>query len=269
MSFSSDDSLTDLPLPYDISTAVSRALRINSTDGSISPDDDCKVIYPLTAVESTSHALKNQPTIEQYNRNRKRSSSSYTYENSFQSNLDQTGLHYYQPPGPLIYDQFSMDAWSDNTVTVTICSSSESMLDSQNDMEQLDQFCNYIVSNCDEELPLADSSSSAQAAATAAAAVAPVFPSNSCPRPPYHYQYQVGMDSPPRKKCRSSASSLGEYQHPTSTESSPEKGAVIPLQAAQNNRWMMTLENSPLWQQFNRIGNEMVITKGGRYTYYL
>ena len=264
MSFSSDDSLGDLPLPYDISTAVSRALRINSTDGSSSPDDGSKVAHPsnsLTAVDTTSHAIKEQVAMPQFNRTRQPSSASYVYENTLQPNFTPTGLHHYSNPGPpAIYDQFGMeavDAWNDNTVTVSICSSSESMLDSQNDMEQLDQFCNYIVSNSDEELPL-ENNSSTPAGATAA----PIYPSNSFPGPAYYYQYPtVGMDTSPRKRQRST-STYGEYQYPTScssTESSPEK-YVSQL----HDCWTMKLENSCLWRQFDQIGTEMVITKGGR-----
>ena len=262
MSFSSDDSLGDLPLPYDISTAVSRALRINST-GSTSPDDGSKVVHPsnsLTAVDTTSHAIKAHVAMPpQLNRTRQPSSASYVYENTLQPNFTPTGLHHYPNPGqPAIYDQFGMeavDAWNDNTVTVSICRSSESMLDSQNDMEQLDQFCSYIVSNSDEELPLENNSSTGQSAA-------PIYPSNSFPGPAYYYQYPpVGLDSPPRKKQRST-SSIREYHYPTScssTESSPEKCV-----GAQNVRWTMKLENLSLWRQFDQIGTEMVITKGGR-----
>ena len=154
-----------------------------------------------------------------------------------------------------------METWNDNTWTVTVCSSSENMLDSQNDMVELDEFCNYIMCDGDEELTLVDDSSSAQAAAADL-----VFPSNPFPSPAY--QFRVGVDSPPRKKHRSSAPNIEEYQCPTScisTESSPVNDADRPLQADGNNRWTMTLENGPLWQQFDRIGTEMVITKAGRY----
>lgn len=266
MSFSSDDSLGDLPLPYDISTAVSRALRINSTDGSSSPDDGSKVAHPsnsLTAVDTTSHAIKERVAMPQFNCTRQPSSASYVYENTLQPNFTPTDLHHYSNPGQsTIYDQFAMeavDAWNDNTVTVSICNSSESMLDSQNDMEQLDQFCNYIVSNSDEELPLDNNNSS-----PAGAAAAPLYPSNSFPGPAYYYQYPaaVGMETPPRKRQRSTSTTYREYQYPTScssTESSPEK-CVDQL----HDRWEIKLENSSLWRQFDRIGTEMVITKGGR-----
>ena len=264
MSFSSDDSLGDLPLPYDISTAVSRALRINST-GSTSPDDGTKVAHPsnsLTAVDASSHAIKAHIAMPQFNRSRQPSSASYVYENTLQPNFTPTGLHHYPNPGqPAIYDQFGMeavDAWSDNTVTVSICRSSESMLDSQNDMEQLDQFCSYIVSNSDEELPLENNSSTGQAASAA-----PIYPSNAFPGPAYYYQYPpMGIESPPRKKQRST-SSYREYHYPTScssTESSPEKCAGVRDAAS----WRIKLENLQLWRQFDQIGTEMVITKGGR-----
>lgn len=264
MSFSSDDSLGDLPLPYDISSAVSRALRINST-GSTSPDDGSKVVHPsnsLTAVDTSSHSIKAQVAMPHFNRSRQPSNASYVYENTLQPNFTTpTGPHQYPTPGqPAIYDQFGMeavDAWNDSTVTVSICRSSESMLDSQNDMEQLDQFCSYIVSNSDEELPLENNNSSGLAAA-------PIYPSNSFPGPAYYYQYPpVGLDSPPRKKQRSTTSSYRDYHYPTScssTESSPEKCV-----GAQNAAcWTMRLENLSLWRQFDQIGTEMVITKGGR-----
>ena len=106
-------------------------------------------------------------------------------------------------------------------------------------------------------------SNSSQASATSF-----VFPSDPFSSP--EFQFPVGVDSrsPPRKKHRSSAPSLEEYQDLSScssSESSPEKGTVSPLQAVGSDCWTMTLENSPLWQQFDRIGTEMVITKGGRY----
>lgn len=270
MSFSSDDSLGDLPLPYDISSAVSRALRINST-GSTSPDDGSKVVHPsnsLTAVDTSGHAIKVPIAMPQFNCSRQPSSASYAYENSLQPNFSPAGLHpQYNLGQPAIYDQsFGMeavDAWNDSNVTVSICRSSESMLDSQNDMEQLDQFCNYIVSNSDEELPI-DSNSSSTAGQTAAAAAAPIYPSNSFPGPAYYYQYPpVGLDSPPRKKQRSTSSSYREYHYPTScssTESSPEKCVGVHNAAC----WTMKLENIQLWKQFDQIGTEMVITKGGR-----
>ncbi len=263
MSFSSDDSLGDLPLPYDISTAVSRALRINST-GSTSPDDGSKVTHPsnsLTAVDTSSHAIKAHKIIAmpQFTSSRQPSSASYVYENTLQPNFTPTGLHHYSNSGqPAIYDQFGMeavDAWNDSTVTVSICRSSESMLDSQNDMEQLDQFCSYIVSNNDEELPQLVQNNSATGQA---AAVAPVFPSNSFPGPSYCYQYPP-VGSPPRKKPRSTAS-YREYHYPSSTESSPEKCVGVRDVAC----WAMKLENLQLWKKFDQIGTEMVITKGGR-----
>ena len=49
-----------------------------------------------------------------------------------------------------------MAAWNDDTstVTVTVCSSSENIFDTQNDMVELDEFCNYIMSDGGEEVPL-------------------------------------------------------------------------------------------------------------------
>jgi hypothetical protein len=152
----------------------------------------------------------------------------------------------------------AVDAWNDSTVTVSVCRSSESMLDSQNDMEQLDQFCSFIVSNNDEELPQLDQNNSATG--QAAAAAAPIYSSNSFPGPSYYYQYPpVGLESPPRKKHRSTAS-YREYHYPSSTESSPEKCVGVRDAAC----WAMKLENLQLWNKFDQIGTEMVITKGGR-----
>ena len=260
MSISSDDSLGDLPLPYDISTAVSRALRINSTDGTTTPheQDGCpEVACPsnsLTAFDTASYGTKCRPLIH---RASYPTTSIYAYESITPHTFTPTELHHYS--NPPIYDQFGMeasDAWNDSTVTVSICSSSESMLDTQNDMEQLDQFCNYIVSNSDEELPL-------ESTTTAPAQVAPVYPTNSCPGSSYYHQYPVRIDSPPRKKLRST-SSYGDYHYPgcSSTESSPEKSIN---RLTQNLYWAMKLENVSLWRQFDQIGTEMVITKGGRY----
>ena len=261
-SVSSDDSLGDLPLPYDISSAVSRALRINSTNGTTSPRErNCcpQTVCPsnsLTAVDTSGYDIKRQDMNGHYNPLRNPSIASCLYENPLQTNFT-PGLHRFPPiPSQLIYpEQFGMeaaDAWSDNTVTVSICSSSESMLDSQNDMEQLDQFCNYIVSNSDEEPPMENST---------APVAAPIYPAGAYPGPSYYYQYPVEVDSPPRKKPRST-SSCGNYDYLgcSSTESSPDKCSIRPQKA----RWTMKLENALLWRQFDEIGTEMVITKGGR-----
>ena len=258
MSISSDDSLGDLPLPYDISSAVSRALRINSTDGTTSmherngcPAGVCPST-PLTVFDTTSHDIKGHAMNPHFNCLSDPTTASCAYDNTLHLNFPR--LHHY--PNQLVYpEQFgreSMDAWSDNTVTVTICSSSESMLDSPNDMDQLDQFCNYIVSSSEEELPVENTNSSA----------APVYPAGTYPGPSYYYQYPVGVESPPRKRPRST-SSYGDYQYPScsSTESSPEKL----ISRHQKVYWAMKLENASLWRQFDEIGTEMVITKGGRY----
>ena len=261
-SISSDDSLGDLPLPYDISSAVSRALRINSTDGTTVPleRNGCPSnVCPsnsLTAVDTSSCKIKRQDMNAHLNCLRKPSIASCVYENTLQTNFtSEPELHPYPslPNQPIYPEQFGMeavDAWGDNSVTVSICSSSESMLDSHNDMEQLDQFCNYIVSNSDEELPMEN--------ATAPVA-APIYPAGAYPRPSYYYQYRVGVDSPPRKKPRST-SSYGNYDYTlcSSTESSPDKCI------RQRPHWTMKLENALLWKQFDEIGTEMVITKGGR-----
>ena len=247
MSISSDDSLGDLPLPYDISSAVSRALRINSTDGASIPHEHPKNFCPpnsLTALDNPANDIKKNAAKQCFNYH---NSASNVYERTLHSN--------YPPPyssNPPVYDQFrmdAMDAWSDSNVTVSICSSSESMLDSQNDLEQLDQFCNYIVSNSDDELPLEST------------AAAPIYPAGLYPPPTYHYQFPACADtqSPPRKMPRST-SSYADYHYPScsSTENSPDK-------CVRQNHWRMKLENTTLWRQFDEISTEMVITKGGRY----
>ena len=261
-SISSDDSLGDLPLPYDISSAVSRALRINSTDGTTSPRErnSCPTnVCPsnsLTAVDTSSCKIKRQDMNAHFNCLRNSSTASCVYENALQTDFTPE-LELHQLPNQPIYpEQFGMeavDAWGDNTVTVSICSSSESMLDSQNDMEQLDQFCNYIVSNSEEELAIESST---------APVVAPIYPAGAYPGPSYYYQYPVGVDTPPRKKPRST-SSYEYYNYPgcSSTESSPDKSIC---QRPQKAHWTMKLENALLWRQFDEIGTEMVITKGGR-----
>ena len=250
MSISSDDSLGDLPLPYDISSAVSRALRINSTDGTGAPDDAHTRRRPsnsLTAVDKTMNDIK--PNAPRHYHN---PAAGYVYERNLHSSFPPPGLHQYTSTPP-VYDHFrmeAMEAWNDSTVTVSICSSSESMLDSQNDMDQLDQFCNYIVSNSDDDMPLETTT-------------APIYPTDMYPTPTYHYRYAESAESPPRKKARS-ASSYADYHYPScsSTESSPEK-------CTSKNYWRMKLENAALWRQFDEIGTEMVITKGGRYVYRL
>lgn len=263
-SISSDDSLGDLPLPYDISTAVSRALRINSTDGTAAPHerDGCpKIACPSNSLmgdDNSNVGIKQHVTNVAFNRaaNHHSSSASYVYENThFTSSV---GFHHYpsNPPGPAVYDQFvtePMDAWNDSTVTVSICSSSESMLDSQNDMEQLDQFCNYIVSNSDDELPLESTSTAAS-----------IYPAGAYPGPSYYYQYQpASVESPPRKKPRSTTNYTDyRYQSCSSPDSSLDK--CISQQPGGNVHWAMKLDNGSLWRQFDEIGTEMVITKGGR-----
>ena len=259
MSISSDDSLGDLPLPYDISTAVSRALRINSTGGTASPHerDGCpKATRPstsLTADDTSVSNIKKNITKTIYNRASHPITASCIYETSLTPNFTSTSTalqHYHS--NPPIYDHFAMepmDAWSENTVTVSICSSSESMLDSQNDLEQLDQFCNYIVSNSDDELPMDNTTPSA----------APIYPARTYPGPSYYYQYPISVESPPRKKPRSTSHYADYHYHSCSSpENSPEKCIT------DNAYWSMKLENASLWRQFDEIGTEMVITKGGR-----
>ena len=204
MSYYSNNSLHELPLPYDISSAVSRALRLDSIGGPELPVPGSQ--RPLNSmagrdVWSTSKAVNPRP------------SAYYTYNSLEDYALEDI--------------QFEMNIRQTTEVDV-------GTLESQNSIEQLEEFCNYIDN--EEDLHIPDP---------------PDFDSlgrNGCRQ--YHSVSESKRSKqPPSKKRRKTV----DIECPSG-----------PDVAIKRYNWKISLANSDLWKKFDEIGTEMVITKNGR-----
>ena len=266
MSISSEDSLSELPLPYDISSAVSRALRINSaSDGTPlrQPHGRSMSVCPsyyLTANDDSRDASKEV---------RRASHPHNYYDCQYQSYNHSSQLHAinFEPklnyPFPSHPDRSTFTIQTDmepiNEITaVTLCSSTEDFLESEANANQLDQFCKYIDCTNDND-PIT----------TNIPEYGPVPPLYDT----VHRRYTITGESVPlslrmrepmRKKIRSYTAYMDDCSSP---EVSPMKQYPPPASCYTLGcqQWTAQLENSHLWKQFDQIGTEMVITKGGRY----
>ncbi len=263
MSTSSDSSLTELPQPYDISSAVSKALRIKSAGKRSNERKTMRpraVSYPttsgyLTAYDFPAHRCDGDCYLSPVGYYCPPSNNLYQYyghpSSAPPASADPQQFlypHHYtaaavhpcsSPPTPA--HQVEIDAWGESTA-LSICNSSSEMLESQMDIEQLDRFCKYIDSNSDDEYIVEKSEDGPEDG-------------------PDDYGCFISgsltsrlVDSPPKKKKRKSMHSValsGYY------DEDMDGGEEL-------LDWKVELENSSMWREFDRVGTEMVITKAGR-----
>lgn len=255
MSSSSESSLTELPLPYDISSAVSRALRINSAgSGEENPLPRTRSRRSLSFPGYYDFPAHQGPSVSAYNGSDGEnyaaascycSAASNPYFYSIPSADPQHPYFYPQHHYPAIHPndpqvQMEVEAWTENT-TMSICNSSTDLLESQANIEQLDRFCKYIDSSGDEEL-ITDRGESSMLSSIKA-----------------NYECYIAgrrsamIGSPPKKKrknaCAMSLSSYFEEDYVGMDEI---------------HDWKVELENATMWREFDNVGTEMVITKAGR-----
>lgn len=243
MSVSSEDSLSELPRPYDISSAVSRALRINSENDETCLQSQCisRSARSLTAFDDSRGA-----SIEGYEHNNYYPAECRVYDlpTAYGS------LTYPIPSAPdQLPVQRSMEFYSDITTVRNTCSTDDLQANPSH-------FFKYVECADDERLP----------------AQPPEF------GPLHHFydrRYTISGDLvsptvslPMRKKIRS-CNSVTYMDDINSPEISPVKKYPPPVScyppgADHALPWKARLENSHLWRQFDEIGTEMVITKGGR-----
>ena len=291
MSSSSENSLAELPLPYDISSAVSRALRVNSAGAmeelAYNPGSN-------QAAGRSARSLSYTTAYYDYPAHPHQHSGAYnvvgpgesenfataaaappppppppppTYFNgqyfygSIPNSTAATATAAAQAPDPPPYYyphhytasiyptspqvQMEVEAWTENS----ICNSSSDMLESQSNIEQLDQFCRYIDSSGDEELVGEGSSSSTMKAD--------------------YERYSRGMrsamiGSPPKRKRKNSYPVAMSSSYYCGGEEEEEEEEERREREEDTGDWKVVLENSSMWKEFDRVGTEMVITKAGR-----
>ena len=267
MSSSSESSLAELPLPYDISSAVSRALRVNSTGGDAEESSYPRSLggrsrslsYPTGYYDFPTHhqASTSAAAAAAYNVGEgsyggaayycTAATSPYYYPPNISASIPTSvgpeihpyyyPHHYHSAIHPVADPQVQMEveAWTENT-SMSICNSSGDLLESQANIEQLDKFCKYIDSSGEEELATEEESEQGTETTSYDCYVA-------------RNMRSAMIGSPPKKKRRSSV----VYYEEESTMAEEVRG------------WKMELENASMWKEFDAVGTEMVITKAGRY----
>lgn len=203
--------------------------------------------YDLPAHQASTSRAYNVSQTENYSSGYYCSSSNsnpYFYSIPSSAGMVETQPYFYpQHHYPAIHPadiQMEVEAWTENT-SMSLCNSSSDMLESQANMEQLDQFCKYIDSSGDEELIVdgGESNMLGHAAANYDCYIASGV--------------QTAMiGSPPKKKRKNffPVMSLPSYYEEEMDEDMGE--------------WKVELENSSIWKEFDSVGTEMVITKAGR-----
>lgn len=288
MSSSSESSLAELPQPYDISSAVSRALHMsaalhggdttttaplqpaNGSGGGGGAGGGRSLSYPGPAdtyYDFPAHS-NGSNNASSYGENYSgaayycpSSGNPYYYHHQGvagttpdhptppHSQQQYLYPHHYSSIHPAdAHVQMEVEAWSENT-TISICNSSTTdLLDSKANMEQLDQFCKYIDSSGDEELISEKGETS-------------MFGSTGNDYRCYSVRGTRSeySESPPKKKRRSASTcvmSLSGYYEDDFNEEEEEDGDL--------RDWKVELDNACMWKEFDRVGTEMVITKAGR-----
>ncbi len=174
-----------------------------------------------------------------------------------------------------------MEPWSESA-TISICNSSSSLFDSQESIEQLDKFCKYIDSSGDEEFitDSKDGPGSAESCRKEGCSMSGYgsigernealmmqkkrykcfITSNSC---------SEMLDSPPKKRQRTisdyyGSSSSSREDMGTIRSNTAQIGRVYSALTLAERNWVVELDNPSMWQDFDMLGTEMVITKSGR-----
>lgn len=256
MSSSSENSLAELPLPYDISSAVSRALHMDSMGGAENVYSKRSLSYPSGYYDFPAHNAATSaysgvssegesypaaayycPTSNPYFYSMPNSAAAVTCTDPQQYLYPH---HYHHStiihPSEVPQVQMEVEAWSDST-TISICNnSSDELLESQANIEQLDQFCKYIDSSGDEELIVADKTENQIMLGSMK----------------NDYGCYVTDGSPPKRERKN-----------TCTMSLPSS-SYFEDDAEELRSWKVELENRGMWREFDGVGTEMVITKAGR-----
>lgn len=270
MSSGSESSLAELPQPYDISSAVSKALHVSTTvhgaEGETvrpKPSRARTLSYPgyydFPAHSSSASAYSENYAAGYY------CGTPYYFSPSVSAAAAVAAAaaavatdppqqylypHHYASIHPAeAHVQMEVEAWSEST-TMSICNSTTDLsLESKVNMEQLDQFCKYIDSSGDEELI---SEKAERSMFSSAGKDYRGYSARAMSRSAAEYS----KESPPRKKRRSTCPvSISGYYEEDFEEDEDEDGA---------RNWKVELDNSCMWKEFDSVGTEMVITKAGR-----
>ena len=237
----SPESLQELPQPFDISTAVSLALRFNSPCSTVGSLSDFHHHQINCTVNRSSDEWYGHPT---------KSAQALSTEmilppSSYVGSME--GMHY----------QMQLDAWSDSTTLST-----DDIFETE--AEQLDSFCKYLDSTGDEDI---------------SEVLIPSPPPHDqqhdyLRQQAVHFRHNQQQQALHKKKKRlsSSAHYAGGSVHYTAgcTDDPLEKlHGIQPLRLLEPEPvvkclWKVELANWDLWQAFDQIGTEMVITKNGR-----
>lgn len=317
MSSSSETSLAELPQPYDISSAVSKALCLPSGGGAAAkpevsicssnsaPKRMRSASYPVPAGYLTSydmqvpslgaHGLSNSYGVGDGSDNCAAAASSYycpasnTYPYytphpepaQYLYPVQHQQQHY--PPTAVMHQlpdlpqaHMDMEPWNE-TAAMSICNSSSSIFDSQENIEQLDKFCKYIDSSGDEEFMVERESSSGEGCngeacngegCSNADGRGILNPAKNR----YDQCFITGnlcsemLDSPPKKKRRNAcAMSMSDYFSDDLDNTMDSTLVEGVFDSTEERSWKVELDNATMWREFDMVGTEMVITKAGRY----
>ena len=294
MSSSSETSLAELPHPYDISSAVSKAFCIDLSANCVvtaQPDiSNCSsnsvkrmrsASYPLPASYMTNYnihipiVVQNSYSVGGSSDNCSAAagsfycsaSNAYPYYTPHPESAQyhypiyhQQSLHYPTTPAvhPMLdpHAQMDMDAWNETTA-MSICNNTSTMLlDSQENIEQLDKFCKYIDSSGDEDFMAVKESRSREDYSSGA----------MLNHAPNGYDCFIAgniMLGSPSKKKRKNTCRISISDYFSDDNMDPTLEGVFDLPEHRN--WKVELDNATMWKEFDMVGTEMVITKAGRY----
>lgn len=238
----SPESLHELPQPFDISTAVSLALRFNSPCFAVT--------NPLGTLSDFRHQLHcpaSRSTDDWYGHNPAKEQHLQTAPEM----LLPGGGGYVGPLEDTQYPQMELDAWSDSTTLST-----EDIFDSE--AEQLDRFCKYIDSTGDDDI-------------SEVLIRSPPQQHDYLHQRSVHFHHHDQQQQLPikKKKRLNNPDANPVYRGGYADEPLEKLHGFQPLRLLDPEPttkcpWRVELANCDLWQAFDQIGTEMVITKNGR-----
>ncbi|KAL5484169.1 hypothetical protein EMCRGX_G020621 [Ephydatia muelleri] len=240
----SPESLHELPQPFDISTAVSLALRFNSPCTAVT--------NPLGTLSDFRHQINcavNRSSDDWYSRDPAKEQVQQTTSSVAEAEMILPGGGgYVGPMEDTHYPQMELDAWSDSTTLST-----EDIFDSE--AEQLDRFCKYIDSTGDDDIPEVLIRSPPQQHGYLHQQAA-----HYC----QHNQHQ--LHNKKKKRVNNPDPTLyGDYaDEPLEKLHGFQPLRLLDPEPVVKCPWRVELANWDLWQAFDQIGTEMVITKNGR-----
>lgn len=371
MSSSSETSLAELPQPYDISTAVSKALCIDHPSASSgiltkpeigvcsgssnnNANNNCRSrrgsatgLFPASAGYLSNYEMQVQGGVgiphhgcsysvgdgsDSYSAaaspyycpgpstpyppyfHHLPETTQYLYplhhphhpsqaqQHPHQQQTQQQPQHYH--PTPILHHQLpdpphtshmEMESWSE-TAAMSLCTSTSSMFESPESIEQLDKFCKYIDSSGDEEFMTdKDGESSVEGCSRDGCSGAGCSGAgcsggaggseggegdhtllNSAKN---RYKCFITgnpcsemLDSPPKKRRRAVCGVAEYYNESLDNTVAGNSAALMKRKynsvTMEERNWIVEMDNANMWRQFDMVGTEMVITKAGRYTHY-